>query len=419
MKNSLGIYIHIPFCASKCTYCDFYSLPDCDYLMPRYQEALLRHIEENTPAISNYEVDTVYFGGGTPSFYGAGRIAEIFNTIKLNGNVRLDSEVTVEANPDSVTKDSLKILRKAGVNRLSLGMQSANNDLLKLIGRRHNFQQVGRAVQAARDTGFENISLDLMYGLPTQTKNEWAETLAKAVELKPEHISCYGLKLEEGTKMYSEYLNSPLLPDDDEQADMYMYAVQMLERYGYHQYEISNFSAKGFESRHNLKYWNLDDYMGFGPGAHSCVGNLRYSYVKDLKGYIAGVERESSLIDERETITDFEKSVEYVMLAMRTSRGISEEDYRRVCRSSFKYVEKVMRAFAAKGWTECTDGRWHFTPQGFLISNTLIGILLETQADERADSNPWLERALAEEEKTAFPKNEDELFREMLENNMN
>lgn len=419
MAKRLGVYIHIPFCASKCGYCDFYSLSGCDHMMPDYQDALIDHIEESAQSLKSYEVDSVYFGGGTPSFYGADRIVEIFNTLKLNGNVRLDSEVTVECNPDSTSLNALKLLREEGVNRLSLGVQSANNDLLKLIGRRHNFQQVKRSMQDARDAGFENISLDLIYGLPSQSKSDWAETLARIIELHPEHISCYGLKLEEGTPMYERYKGSPILPDDDEQADMYFYAADVLERYGYKQYEISNFAAKGFESKHNLKYWNLDDYMGFGPGAHSCVGNLRYSFVKDLKQYISGVARGASIIDEYRQIDPLERAVEYIMLGMRTSNGISEHDYRTRCQCDWRPIHKVLLAFAEKGWAEKTGDRWHFTVPGYLISNTLIGILLEAQAGGRVEGNPWLEEAFAAEEKIDLPKGEDELFQELYQKTVN
>lgn len=419
MAKRLGVYIHIPFCASKCSYCDFYSLSGCDHMMPDYQDALIDHIEESAQSLKSYEVDSVYFGGGTPSFYGADRIVEIFNTLKLNGNVRLDSEVTVECNPDSTSLNALKLLREEGVNRLSLGVQSANNDLLKLIGRRHNFQQVKRSMQDARDAGFENISLDLIYGLPSQSKSDWAETLARIIELHPEHISCYGLKLEEGTPMNERYKGSPILPDDDEQADMYFYAADVLERYGYKQYEVSNFAAKGFESKHNLKYWNLDDYMGFGPGAHSCVGNLRYSFVKDLKQYISGVARGASIIDEYRQIDPLERAVEYIMLGMRTSNGISEHDYRTRCQCDWRPIHKVLLAFAEKGWAEKTGDRWHFTVPGYLISNTLIGILLEAQAGGRVEGNPWLEEAFAAEEKIDLPKGEDELFQELYQKTVN
>ena len=413
MKPRLGIYIHIPFCASKCSYCDFYSLAGCDYLMPEYQEALLAHLEESAHSIKNYEVDSIYFGGGTPSFYGADRLVRILDVLKLNGNVRLDSEISVECNPDSISYTALKLLREEGVNRISIGVQATDNNLLKLIGRRHSFQQAQKAFRDARRAGFDNISLDLMYGLPSQTRRDWAETLAAIVEMHPEHISCYGLKLEPGTKMYKEYHGSPILPDDDEQADMYSYAAEMLERYGYKQYEISNFAAPGFESRHNLKYWNMEDYISFGPGAHSCVGNVRYSYVKDLREYIAGVRREVSIVDEYEEISPLERAVEYVMLGMRTSRGISKRDYIVRCQCDWRPIGQVLEAFKKKGWVEQTEDRWHFTVPGFLISNTLIGIMLETQASGRIEGAPWIADAEYAALKVDLPKGEEELFAEL------
>lgn len=416
-RPRLGVYIHIPFCASKCGYCDFYSLAGCDNLMEKYHRALIAHMEESAPGIRSYEVDSVYFGGGTPSYYGAERLMELFNVLKLNGNVRLDAEVTVECNPDSMTRDELKLLRQEGVNRLSMGIQAADNDLLKIIGRRHNFKQAKDAFQLAREVGFDNISVDLIYGLPTQTKSDWADTVSRILELHPEHISCYGLKLEEGTPMYDEYRDSPVLPDDDEQADMYFYAAETLERFGYKQYEISNFAAPGFESRHNLKYWTLADYMGFGPGAASSVGDLRYTYVKDLKRYIVCVNRRTNLVEEYERVDALERSVEYVMLGMRTSRGISENDYRQRAQSNWRAIHKVLLVFQEKGWVEKTDDRWHFTVPGYLISNTLIGILLEAQAAGRAENIPWLERADAAEKRLSMPKSEDELFAELYEQN--
>ena len=286
MQPRLGIYIHIPFCASKCGYCDFYSCAGAAERMAEYQQALLEHIEESAGRIAPAYIDTVYFGGGTPSFYGAARLIELLDAVKATGRLLKRAEVTVEVNPDSVRLHDLRALRKAGFNRLSIGMQSANNDILKMIGRRHSYRQVEMAVENARTAGFDNISLDLIYGLPSQTRSDWADTLAKALALRPEHISGYGLKLEEGTPMYA-LKDSPLIPSDDEQADMYLCMVEELRHYGYEQYEISNFSIPGYESRHNLKYWQLDDYMGFGPGAHSCIGRTRYSYVRDLDRYLA------------------------------------------------------------------------------------------------------------------------------------
>jgi len=415
MRPRLGIYIHIPFCASKCSYCDFYSLAGCDYLMPEYQQALLEHIKESSHSIKSYEVDSIYFGGGTPSFYGADRLVQILDQLKLNGNVRLDGEISVECNPDSLSPTALKLLRQEGVNRISIGVQATDNNLLKLIGRRHSFQQAQKAFRDARSAGFDNVSLDLMYGLPSQTKRDWADTLAKIVEMHPEHISCYGLKLEPGTKMYREYKDSPILPDDDEQADMYSYAAEMLERYGYKQYEISNFAAPGFESRHNLKYWNMDDYISFGPGAHSCVGNIRYSFIKDLREYISGVHRKVSIVDEYEEVSPLERAVEYVMLAMRTSRGISRYDYVTRTQCDWRPIGQVMEAFKEKGWVKQTEDRYHFTVPGFLISNTLIGILLETQANGRIEGSPWISEADYAARRVDLPKGEEELFAELYE----
>ena len=327
MTDTLGIYIHIPFCASKCTYCDFYSSAACEKEMPRYQRALLAHIEETLERMPPRYIDTVYFGGGTPSYYGARRIVEILDTIKSSRLLLRDAEITMEANPDSMRPKDLRMLRRAGVNRLSIGMQSANNDLLKLIGRRHNFKQVQMAVHAARAAGFDNISLDLIYGLPSQSRTDWEETLMRALQLHPEHISGYGLKLEPGTPMAEEYADSPLIPDDDMQADMYLAMVETLRQYGYGQYEISNFCIKGYESRHNMKYWRLDDYVGFGPGAHSCVDGLRYSYVRDREQYVrcvlGGSTETGEMLDEYERIGDFERSAEYLMLGMRTTLGVS------------------------------------------------------------------------------------------------
>ena len=415
MSERLGIYIHIPFCASKCSYCDFYSLSGCDKLMAPYHRALLEHIAESSHAIRNYEVDTVYFGGGTPSYYGAERLVDVFDELKRNGNVRLDSEVTAEINPDSATLPELKLLRQEGFNRLSIGIQATDNALLKLIGRRHNYQQAEKAVMNARIAGFDNISVDLMYGLPSQTKRDWAESLSKIIGLHPEHISCYALKLEKGTPMYREYNGSPIMPDDDEQADMYAYAAELLEHYGYHQYEISNFAANGFESRHNLKYWQLGDYMGFGPGAHSAVGNQRYSYVKDLRRYISGVQHKQSIVDELQIIDPLERAVEYVMLGMRTTHGISERDYRIHTQSDWRPIVQTLMAFQQKGWAVEENGRWHFTVPGFLISNTLISILLEAQASGRIEGTPWLQEAYEAEEKILVPKSEEELFTELYQ----
>jgi len=397
VDRMLGIYIHIPFCASKCAYCDFYSLPGKEGKMARYQEALLRHIEEAAPQLEPYYIDTLYFGGGTPSYYGAKNICGIFSTLKRTAKVLKSSEVTVEMNPDSVSREDLKLLKAEGVNRISLGMQSANDDILRLIGRRHSFRQVEQAVRLARAEGFDNISLDLIYGLPSQTKNDWADTLSKAIALHPQHLSCYGLKIEEGTPI-SSYLGSELLPSDDDQADMYLYMTDTLEHYGYAQYEISNFSLPGRESKHNLKYWQLDDYMGFGPAAHSFVDGVRYSYVRDLDRYINGVFGGDNIIDEFEKTDKLDRAAEYIMLGMRTVRGISRREYISIYRSGFDKIEYLLSEYEKKGWARQTGERWSFTSSGFLLSNILIGTLLEAQSQEKMTANPWIQDTMFDEE---------------------
>jgi putative oxygen-independent coproporphyrinogen III oxidase len=386
----LGIYVHIPFCASKCGYCDFYSLAGRDNRMPRYQQALLQHIEEAAGVMAPYYIDTLYFGGGTPSYYGGKRIAELLNAFKQAGKVLKSSEITVECNPDSVTRRDLRILADEGVNRISLGVQSDNDDLLKIIGRRHNFAQVIKAVQDIRNEDFDNLSMDLIYGLPNQSKRDWAETLGRTLDLGPDHISCYGLKLEEGTPMYGQYKNSPVLPSDDDQADMYLFAVETLEHYGYAQYEISNFARKGKESRHNMKYWDLDDYLGFGPGAHSCIGNTRYSFVRSMQAYIAGMNGGKDILDEYEVLSPLDRAAEYVMLGLRRTKGICKEEYYNIYKSDFTPMEELFKEFQQDGWAKFTDGRWSFTSTGFLLSNTLIGSLLEAQAEYKLSGNPWM-----------------------------
>lgn len=408
MSKKLGVYVHIPFCASKCGYCDFYSLAGCDKLMPRYHNALLQHIRESAPQLQERFTDSVYFGGGTPSYYGARRICDVFNALKRYGLVYKTAEVTVEANPDSVRYHDLLLLRSEGVNRLSLGAQSANDDILKLIGRRHNWRQVVSTVKRARDAGFDNVSLDLIYGLPSQQREDWADTLMKAIELEPDHLSCYGLKLEEGTPMYS-YKGSPILPSDDEQADMYLYTCETLDRYGYRQYEISNFARRGKACRHNLKYWYLRDYMGFGPAAASCVSGVRYTYVSDLKQYISGIQNGDNILAEYEQVGLLDRAAEYLMLGLRTARGISEKEYHNIYRSDFLPLEELLKEFQHKGWAVYENERWRFTPSGFLLSNLLIGMLLDKQGEYKLGGNPWVDSMDLFSERAELPDG-DEIF---------
>lgn len=379
-KPTLGLYIHIPFCKAKCAYCDFYSLAHSEEKMDAYMAALLRHLEEVAPRAAGMQVDTVYFGGGTPSYLGAARLCRILQTVLRRYDVARDAEITLEANPDSAGDwKELRRLRRAGFNRLSLGVQSTDDALLRRIGRVHTYEQVQQAVRAARQAKFTNLSLDLIYGLPGQTMEDWQRTLADAVALGPEHLSCYGLKLEEGTPLWQQR-QTLTLPDDDAQADMYLYTVAALGEMGYEQYEISNFAKPGKASRHNLKYWNMEEYAGFGPGAHSDFGGVRYGYVRDIDSYIAG----KLVLSESENDSTLARDYEYVMLSLRTAAGIDRQTFEKRYRQRFQPMEALFEQYEKAGLASPTEGGWRLTPKGFLVSNSIIAALQEALAQQRA-----------------------------------
>ncbi len=379
-KPTLGLYIHIPFCKAKCAYCDFYSLAHSEEKMDAYMAALLRHLEEVAPRAAGMRVDTVYFGGGTPSYLGAARLCRILQTVLRRYDVARDAEITLEANPDSAGDwKELRRLRRAGFNRLSLGVQSTDDALLRRIGRVHTYEQVQQAVKAARQAKFTNLSLDLIYGLPGQTMEDWQRTLADAVALGPEHLSCYGLKLEEGTPLWQQR-QTLTLPDDDAQADMYLYTVAALGEMGYEQYEISNFAKPGKASRHNLKYWNMEEYAGFGPGAHSDFGGVRYGYVRDVDSYIAG----KLVLSESENDSTLARDYEYVMLSLRTAAGIDRQTFEKRYRQRFQPMETLFEQYEKAGLALPTEGGWRLTPKGFLVSNSIIAALQEVLAQQRA-----------------------------------
>jgi len=379
-KTPLGIYIHIPFCRSKCQYCDFYSLTNKDdKLMEGYLRAICAHIKESGQLAPGYRVDTIYFGGGTPSFFGDDGMATILTAIRRNFDVDSAAEITFEANPDSVSDKLLTRLRAEGFNRVSLGIQCDDDEILKKIGRPHDYAQAVSAVQRIRKAGFRNLSVDLMYGLPNQTLNGWKDTLERVLALGPEHISCYGLKLEEGTPMYDyrDFLN---LPDDDMQADMYLAAVEILRARGFRQYEISNFARKGLYSRHNMKYWNGGEYLGFGPNASSDFAGRRFTIIRDLQGYIDGIKNGGEVLQEVEDIPIRERAGEYLMMRLRTSAGIAREEYERQYLLPFGPIEEALERCRSFGHAVCNEeGRWRLTPKGFLISNSIISDLLLIQ----------------------------------------
>ena len=375
----LGLYHHIPFCKAKCAYCDFYSLPRSEEKMDAYVAALTAHLTETAPMAAGHTVDTVYFGGGTPSYLGAERITQLLQTVKKHYRVAKDAEITLEANPDSLFDwKALRALRRLGLNRISLGVQSSDDAVLRSLGRIHTWRQVVEAADAVRRAKIPDLSLDLIYGLPDQTAEQWEKTLSDAVSLSPDHISCYGLKLEEGTPLWQRR-DSLTLPDDEMQADMYLFTVEYLQNLGYRQYEISNFARPGHESRHNLKYWTLGEYAGFGPGAHSDFGNVRYAYVADLDMYLQG----RLILSESETMGEAEREREYIMLSLRTAAGLNVKAFESRFRRRFDVAQELLVNYEAHGLARRTDVGWCLTPRGFLVSNAIISSLIDALAEEK------------------------------------
>ncbi len=382
--NKLGIYVHLPFCHSKCAYCDFYSLPSGESLeaqMKVYQKALLAHIATLSPSGQGFQVDTIYFGGGTPTLYGATRIEALLRAMKKAFRVERDVEITVEGNPESVTKKGIQQLRRAGVNRISLGMQSAVLEELRAVGRPHSPQETRDAVAVLKSEKIENMSLDIIYGLPKQSLASWETTVEEAIALEPQHLSCYGLKVEEGTALYTRVEQGELLPSEEEQADLYLWTVARLAKAGYQQYEISNFAKKGYHSRHNMGYWTGKPYLGFGASASSDFGGYRSTMVDDIDQYCHWVlEGGSPILSSHQLMSLGERQAEYLFLGLRTTQGISAQEYEKNCHLDFGPLDRLFRQFAQESWAENPKlGHWNLTAEGFLRSNLLLTALLEAQ----------------------------------------
>ena len=379
-EKRLGVYVHIPFCKSKCEYCDFYSIGGSRdrHTTDDYLQALADHIRETGKLAPGYVVDTIYFGGGTPSYFGAENLEKILDEIQRSFKISPEAEITLEANPDSVNLKSMRKLIRAGFNRISIGVQSDDDDMLKKLGRPHNYDQAKTAMEMARKAGFANISLDLMFGLPNQTLEAWENTLRHVLELRPEHMSCYALTVMKGTPLW-EYQDCAGLPDDDTQADMYLSCCNIMREAGYEHYEISNFARPGFRSRHNLKYWAGDEYVGFGPTAASDFAGKRYTIIRDLKGYIDGIAKKGRILSECESIPQRERAGEYIMLRLRTTEGICASVYERQYLMPFAPLDRLMKKFEEKGLCKFENERWVLTEPGWLLSNQIIGALQEVQ----------------------------------------
>ncbi|ARP49514.1 radical SAM family heme chaperone HemW [Caproicibacterium lactatifermentans] len=368
----VGLYIHVPFCSGKCPYCDFFSLRGDDRTMNLYTNRIIEEIKKYKLEYPDMTADTLYFGGGTPSLLGAERLCRILTAARQAFGLE-NAEITLEANPDGELQPLFEQVHAAGVNRVSLGLQSADERELRLLGRQHTAQDAARAVEDAHRAGIANVSLDLMLAVPGQT----AETLQKSVQFCLQagvtHLSMYLLRIEPHTA-YWQRREQMDLPDDDKAAELYEKACSLAEKGGLRQYEISNFARPGQESRHNLKYWDLAPYLGLGPAAHSYFGGKRFYWPRSLRGFLAG----EAPLPEEDAEIPAGSFAEYAMLRLRLTAGLREAD----CRKRFGHgipdaMRRTAQRYVPAGLTQVSPESLRLTRRGFLVSNPLLADLLE------------------------------------------
>ncbi len=362
--NTLGLYVHVPFCGKKCDYCDFYSVGYNKALVGDYVDAVVRNIRSY--ADLSQRIDTVYFGGGTPSLLTSEQLKIILDEVKISFRLDDDAEITLEANPNTVTAQKLAELREIGINRISFGVQSMIDDELKFLGRTHSARRATQAVNDAVSAGFENISCDLMIGIPHQNIYSLRSSVDALCELDITHISAYILKTEADTPFDCDEIRN-ILPDEDETAELYLEMVRCLEERGFMQYEVSNFAKNSFESRHNCRYWRCLDYLGIGPAAHSCYKGKRFAVERNVHDFITAPAQRISITDEFPC--GFE---ERSMLALRLKSGLDVT----VTGEHRAEIEKKIPMLVKAGYIDF-DGRFiALTPKGFLMSNSIIEHLI-------------------------------------------
>ena len=369
-----GIYIHIPFCVKKCLYCDFLSFSNMENKLSEYVEALLREIKS-----IQYEktIDSIFFGGGTPSIMNSSYVEQIMEGLNNQFNISMDCETTMEVNPATLSMDKLNGYVKAGVNRISIGMQSTNDDELKLLGRIHKYNDFLEAYDEVRNAGIKNVNVDIMSAIPGQTLKSYERTLDRITKLKPEHISSYSLIVEEGTPFYE--MNSKgtlMLPNEDDERIMYHMTKDILKDLGYSRYEISNYSLDGYESRHNIKYWTRQDYIGLGLGASSLVNNYRYNNSSDIKDYImnAGSEKIKQNV---ELLTRKDIMEEYMYLGLRMMRGINKDKFIKEFGVSLeKIYGNVIEKLEKEKLVKNSDESLVLTELGVDVSNMVLAEFL-------------------------------------------
>lgn len=377
MKNNrripLELYVHIPFCVRKCQYCDFLSGPSDEETKDRYIEALLKEIRaaEHT---ENYEIVSVFIGGGTPSALKAEAIASIMRTLQEQFFFCEDAEVTIEANPGTVDLEKLTIYRNVGINRLSLGLQSTDAEELKLLGRIHSYEEFLKSYEWAREAGFSNINIDLMFAIPGQTGEAWRQHLYQVAELNPEHISAYSLIIEEGTPFAEQNLD---LPDEDTEYQMYEDTAEILERYGYRQYEISNYAKQGYMCRHNAGYWQRREYLGFGLGASSLYGGMRFSNTHQMQEYLKESRNPDQIRKDVTVLSRNERIEEFMFLGLRMTEGISEKKFEENFDVRLMDVYgDILQKYEETGFMEHIETKWRLTRKGIHVSNHILADFL-------------------------------------------
>lgn len=379
MKKELELYLHIPFCVSKCKYCDFLSAPSGEEQRQIYVERLCRRIRYWSDVIHNYgyEIVSIFVGGGTPSILTEAQITQVFEAVHESFPIREDAEITLEMNPGTDVKDKLPVYRELGINRLSMGLQSADNEELKCLGRIHTYEDFRQVYQWAREAGFTNINVDIMSAIPGQTLESYEDTLRKVADLEPEHISAYSLIIEEGTPFYERYgegRHAEELPDEDIERQMYVRTGEILEDYSYHRYEISNYAKDGYECRHNLGYWDRKEYLGLGAGASSLMDHIRWKE-PDHIGPSTGL-----VLEEREDFTRLRRKdemEEFMFLGLRKINGVSEYDFYKSFRVSMDEIYKEsIENLIKEGLLVREENRIRLTDRGIDLSNYALSQFL-------------------------------------------
>ncbi|MDN0043641.1 radical SAM family heme chaperone HemW [Mediterraneibacter glycyrrhizinilyticus] len=381
-KKELELYVHIPFCVRKCAYCDFLSAPADTQERTLYIDALTEEIRARKNDFTAYRVSTIFLGGGTPSILEGDDNARIFRALQENFDISDDAEITMEVNPGTVTEEKAASWRKSGVNRLSIGLQSADDRELKMLGRIHTYREFLDTWKIVREAGFENVNVDLISAIPGQNLRSWSETLRKAADLGPEHISAYSLIVEEGTPFYERYGDGsgededkgnhlPPLPDEDTEREIYKATEKILAEYGYHRYEISNYAKTGYECRHNLGYWERKEYLGLGLGASSLLSECRFHNTADMGKYLRLYENAGTdICEDIEHLSVEDQMEEFMFLGLRKTVGISVDDFRKAFGKEIREVYgEQMRKLEEQRLIEYSGNRVRLTERGTDISN--------------------------------------------------